>query len=84
MTAEGESEQCVFYRGVGNRRSPLRMTTTKDGESYDIYGNFREVPCTDDTSIRAMWLVDVRADGAAAFRAIDSVNVRSDASRLRP
>ncbi len=81
-TAKGESEQYVFYRGVANLRSPLRVTAGEDESSLELRANFGDVKCGKGTRVPAMWLVDVRADGKLAFREFDGVNVTSDEETL--
>lgn len=68
VAASGESEKYLFYRGVGNRSAPLviredavsgRLVVQKSG---DTNWERQRVP--------ALWLLDVRADGRAAWRSV--------------
>jgi hypothetical protein len=57
----GESEQYLFYRGVGNLQSPLQIIRDRKTQQLQIK---RRHPI----DIQTLWLVDVRADGQVAFR----------------
>jgi hypothetical protein len=77
-----EAEKYLFYRGVGNVRSLLTVTRTSDDDGLVIRENLNpELGLRAPLSIRAMWLVHVRDDGAAAFRRLGSVNLTGDAGR---
>ena len=71
-TANGEREKFVFYRGVGHVDAPLRVRRDERAGMLEIG------PRTDGESteaaraVRKLWLVDIRADGTAAFRVLDS------------
>ncbi|MEM7236082.1 MAG: hypothetical protein AAF517_28205, partial [Planctomycetota bacterium] len=80
ISAQGEAEQYIFYRGVARRRSPLRVETSKDRSRLTVRGNFSEVACTEGTIVPAMWLVDVKEDGRVAFREVDAKRVTKDES----
>jgi hypothetical protein len=55
-----ESERFLFYRGVGHMDSPLRVR--RDGGTLHIDPGPVDGPA---------WLVEIRADGTCAYRAID-------------
>jgi hypothetical protein len=55
-----ESERFLFYRGVGHMDSPLRVR--RDAGTLNIDPGPVDGPA---------WLVEIRADGTSAFRAID-------------
>lgn len=64
-SANGQSEKYLFYRGVGNLESPLKVMQTADSLSI----NGRPHPqAVGAFPIDALWLVEIRADGALAFR----------------
>lgn len=69
MTTDGEKERYVFYRGVGHMNAPLRVV--RDGETLHIRYDDAKVSNRPGQAIHGLWLVDVRADGTLAFRAID-------------
>jgi hypothetical protein len=78
-TPEGESERYLFYRGVGNLRAPLRVTTDREMDQLSIYANFDEVlSSTQSVTIPALWLADIRADGSSAYRRLGPVEVTAD------
>ena len=66
----GEAEQYLFYRGVGNIESPLRAANSSEDGSLTLSGAIsgRDFP-NGPLSIPKLWLVSVQDDGKAAFRA---------------
>jgi hypothetical protein len=62
-TPGGESERYLFYRGVGQLDSPLKVVRI---------GDHVRMSNASDTSIDIMWYFDVRADGACAYRKFDT------------
>jgi hypothetical protein len=61
---EKETERYLFYRGVGQINPPLKVTRSAADP------NRLELTPTTKEGITAAWLVDVRQDGAIAFRVI--------------
>lgn len=59
----GETEQFLFYRGVAHLDAPIRVVRCGD--------TLRVERSTDDV-IDRLWLVDVRPDGATAYRRIEA------------
>jgi len=79
----GESEKYVFYRGVANQRSPLSVSTDLATNQLTVRANFEDVlAAKEKTSIRRLWLVDIRSDGTAAFRTLGPVDATADAARV--
>ena len=77
-TAAGESEKYLFYRGVGQRRAPLRVSGDTSS-TLTVHANFDEViGAQKSLPIKHLWLVDVAEDGSTAYRALDPVMVTSD------
>jgi hypothetical protein len=75
-TPEGEAESYLFYRGVGNVEAPLRVY--RDEAEGKLVVNERFGPQIAGSGSAApaattLWLVDVRKDGAVAFREIPKV-----------
>ncbi len=63
VTVGKEAEQYLFYRGVGHRDAPVRVTRTGDRIMlFDQGVGLADWP--------GIWLADFRADGSCAFRAI--------------
>ncbi len=60
-TANGEREKFLFYRGVGHAPAALQVVR-------DLARNVLEIRGPAGDSARDAWLVDIRADGACAFR----------------
>ena len=58
----GETEKYIFYRGVGNMESPLRVQTR---------GTTLKLNVDKGVPITVAWLVDIRRDGSIAWREID-------------
>lgn len=81
-TPEGESEKYLFYRGVGNIDSPLAVASDSEHGTLSLYSRFQDLLRADQTdTIRQAWLVKIKPDGSAAWRAIDSISVTGDPSR---
>ena len=66
----GESEQYLFYRGVGNFTGPLRVTTDRDADTLTLTSRFHTFDTNEVISIRAAWLVHVKRDGSLAYRSL--------------
>ncbi|HTU27459.1 MAG TPA: hypothetical protein VMF30_18765, partial [Pirellulales bacterium] len=70
-TPEGESEQYLFYRGVGNFAVPLRIVSRTSENTIELHaGPDDQTPKAKPLTIGPMWLVHVRPDGQTAFRAL--------------
>lgn len=70
-----EHERYLFYRGVANRRAPLRVATDRVKDQLVIRANFDDVLCKTEREIAAAWLVDIEASGRTAFRALPAFKV---------
>jgi hypothetical protein len=70
-TALGESERYLFYRGVGRVPSPLRVISDREKQEIEIRGNSIDLDAALPFEVPLLWLVDVRTDGALAFREIN-------------
>ena len=64
----GESEKYLFYRGVGNLGTPLKVVRLAN-RTLGIYSNFPDVSTVASYEIKAAWLVDIRGR-TAAFRGL--------------
>ena len=72
---EGESERYLFYRGVGRLSAPLRAAVDRDSGKLALYANFSEVLAGQQSArIPQLWLIEVKQDGACAFRTLDGVS----------
>ena len=67
-TAEGESENYLFYRGVANLEAPLRVV--RDGESLTVHANDRSTCPIEDFEHLYLWLVDVGPEGELQYRRV--------------
>jgi hypothetical protein len=83
MDRKPESEQFLFYRGVGNRPVPLRVSTSLADHRLLIRGQCADV-LTGGQSMRinALWLVHIRRDGAVAYRALDPITVTAETNAV--
>jgi hypothetical protein len=63
---KAQSERYLFYRGVGSIEAPLAVKRSADGATLSI-----ESLDAAAATLRAGWLVDIREDGSAAFRAVE-------------
>jgi hypothetical protein len=75
-TPAGESERYLFYRGVGRMDAPLGVSRSADGTSFHVRSRLgNAVKTTPGVTMGPLWLVDARADGASAFREIESIDL---------
>ena len=73
VTPEGEGEQYLFYRGVGQLDAPLTVTRDERRGELRIAEHFDPAHFGSAESSRpatTLWLVHVREDGAVAYRAL--------------
>jgi hypothetical protein len=76
---EGESERYLFYRGVGHLASPLRAALDRNSGKLALYANFNEVLADKQQArIPQLWLIEVKQDGACAFRTLDGISATAD------
>jgi hypothetical protein len=70
----GESEQFLFYRGVGHLPCPLQISRTADSTMLECRSQVGPAwsSCL-PMSVQHLWLASFRADGACAFRALPPV-----------
>jgi hypothetical protein len=76
VTVQGESEQFLFYRGVAHLNAPLRVVRDAvDPSNLHILGQTDRISPLNgtNTALTAAWLVDVRPDGATAFREVSDL-----------
>jgi hypothetical protein len=74
----GESEQFLFYRGVGHLACPLQVMRTADSrrlECQSLVGS--DLSSCLPMSVQHLWLASFRADGACAFRALPPVALQA-------
>lgn len=71
-TQAGEDERYLFYRGVGHVEAPLRVYRDEAERRLVVNERFGpdRVGGADAPPITTLWLVDIRRDGAIAFREI--------------
>jgi hypothetical protein len=83
MDRAPEAEQFLFYRGVGNRPVPLRVSTSTPDHRLRIRGQCADVLKSGESArINAMWLVHIRRDGAVAYRALAPIAVTDDTDSI--
>jgi hypothetical protein len=74
----GESEQFLFYRGVGHLACPLQVTRTADSAMLECRSQVgTELSSCLPMSVQHLWLASFRADGACAFRAMPPVTLQA-------
>ncbi len=75
-TQKGQSEQYLFYRGVGHLDAPLRAVRTS-ADTLDIRSQIdAKVVSASALRIPQLWLVDVQLGGQVAFRSVGARNVQ--------
>jgi hypothetical protein len=80
-----EAEKFLFYRGVANLDAPLRITRRPGetpGAGDDELGF--HVRALDPAKFSGGWLVDVRPDGATAFRTLAAAKATGDVGAGKP
>ncbi|MEO6054521.1 MAG: hypothetical protein ABIP97_10950, partial [Chthoniobacterales bacterium] len=80
-TAKGESEQFLFYRGVGNIDASLRVVRNENTNALTIYNNIKTMDFKNaetGLSVPAAWLVEVSPDGKCAFKALSKLEFHDD------
>jgi hypothetical protein len=77
ITADnGESEQFLFYRGVGYQQAPLITRRPGDGTMLKIHGWLpADLAAQAPLIIPKLWLADIREDGTTAFRTINPIKL---------
>jgi hypothetical protein len=84
VTVGNESEQYLFYRGVGRLRPPLRVMTDREHNELSIRANFDKVLAPGQAAtINRLWLADIREDGTSAFRTLGVMGVTADTEAVR-
>jgi hypothetical protein len=82
ITPEGESEQYVFYRGMANLPAVLATELTDRDLILRAPAHLPWLTAP-SASLGAVWVVDIRPDGSAAFRTTDAVTLsRGDDGRV--
>ena len=84
-----EPEKFLFYRGVGHLDSPLRVTRNEKSHTLQIFGHFDVGKIggqlnPQDFQTADGWLVEIRRDGACAFRSIGSLDYLSQKNGAQP
>lgn len=78
-----ESEQFLFYRGVGNRPVPLRVSTDLSSHCLRIRGQCADVLQSGQSlRIKVLWLVHIRRDRSVAYRTLDPIEVTPDTDSI--
>jgi len=79
--AEGESERYLFYRGVGKVDAPLRVVLDEPRGELAIQEQLHAEGLAVPLPLRAMWLADIRGDGAVAYRALGAAELTGESGR---
>jgi hypothetical protein len=75
-TANGESEQFLFYRGVAYMQAPLIVARSGDGKLLSIRSwTPPELENWGTLRIPRLWLADIREDGSTAFRTLPAMRM---------
>lgn len=72
-TPDGEAENYLFYRGVGNFTGPVRVETVSP-DQLRIHSHFHTLNQREPLTIPAAWLVSVQADGNVAYRSLGAMD----------
>ena len=80
-TPAGESEQFLFYRGVAFLQPPLSAGLSADGKTVTISNRLpRELAGKAPLKIPKLWHVDIREDGALAYRTLPVMTLVGNSS----
>ena len=78
----GEAERYLFYRGVGNIRSPITVSQTPDRDQLVVTEDLPTGLAKEGMlKIPAMWLVHVRGNGQVAYRALGGADLTGTPGR---
>ncbi|MBI3836973.1 MAG: hypothetical protein HY288_03450 [Planctomycetia bacterium] len=78
-----EHEKFLFYRGVGNIDVPLRVSTNEADDTLSLHAQCGAALLAGQTApVPALWLVDIRRDGALAFRSLPSLTLSADRQQV--
>jgi hypothetical protein len=78
-----EHERFLFYRGVGNIDVPLRVSTNEANDTLSLHAQCgAALPAGQTAVVPALWLVDIRRDGALAFRTVPLLTLSADRQRV--
>ncbi len=80
QSRSGESEKYLFYRGVGNLGTPLKVVRLAN-QTLGIYSSFPHIPAVASHEIKAAWLVDIRGE-TAAFRGLPPLTATAEPKLL--
>lgn len=72
MPKSKETEQYLFYRGVAQLHSPIRVATSADRTALQLKCNL-ESTVKGNHLVKNLWLADIRPDGTVAYRNLDPV-----------
>lgn len=74
-----ERERFLFYRGLGHRDAPVRVTASADRQRFEVRAR-GDLPsgAPGGATVPAWWVADIRADGATAFRELASATLGRD------
>jgi hypothetical protein len=79
-TEGGEQERFLFYRGLGRVDSPVTVSRDESSQRLEVNENFPD-SCRglgEEVIVPRMWLVDIRADKACAFRELAGFRAAAD------
>ncbi len=82
----GENERFLFYRGLGHRDAPLKVMRDGDHDHFTVHARGLApaaggVPIG-DLAVPAWWVVDIREDGATAFRELTAATIGSNSQAV--
>lgn len=78
-TTNDESEKFLFYRGVAHIDAPLRIS--RSGSELLFHSQSENLPAK-SLAFHSVWLVDIQPDQKLAFRALPSLTLDGDSSKV--
>jgi hypothetical protein len=70
LSVGAERERYLFYRGLGHLDAPLVARRSTDGAQLAVCPR---AGALEPSTVPRLWFADLRGDGTAAFRTIDSI-----------
>jgi hypothetical protein len=75
QTADGESENFLFYRGVAHIDAPLKISRDEKSGELLFQSQLEGFRSDQPLDVHSIWLVDIQPGGKIAFRSLPSLSL---------
>jgi hypothetical protein len=82
LARNGEGEKFIFYRGIAHIDAPLKISHDTNSGELLFRSHLPEVHSAKPLAVRALWLVDIRKNGAIAFRSLPSLSLDNNSKKI--